>query len=150
MTALRRQQPRQRGRGGPRVHVTKAIPPASFPAPPAPRANSGRPAPQVVSQEGGQRAVPRKAPCPTPLPSPSRGPVGGSEGGGSGFQVLRFGAAAETRYPRPPTQASHPQRGLRHTCKGSATAPSQRRFQAPPSVTPRRPGRSRVLSRPGA
>lgn len=146
-----RQQPRQRGRGGPGVHVTTAVPPASLPAAPAAQANSGSPAPQVESQASGEgrqvdNGLPRQAPCPAPSPV-----LGGQPGAQRGAAPSKFSDSSQPRRPGfPPPPASHPQRGLRHTCRGSATAPGPRRFQAPPSAAPRRPAGPGVLSRPGA
>lgn len=130
-----------------------------------PGSTSQKPSPPLLPRPGPTRAArlrrswaktvdsgqsPAKPPARPPYPVLLGGQSGAQKGTAAAFRFSDSAQPRKPRYPRPPTQASHPQRGLRHTCRGSATAPSQRRFQAPPSVTPRRPGSSRVLSRPGA
>lgn len=125
------QRQRQRRRGGPGVHVTGPAPPV--PAQPAP-------------------GPPRQVPRPPPRPAKSPGRLGPPRAAGLRAPALRgqpgaqTGAAASkvSGSARPPTAisprpASHPQRGLRHTCVGSAAATGPRRPRAPPSAAPRRP-----------
>jgi len=110
LTALRRQQPRQRGRGGPGVHVTKAaprVPPRSTRAPGqlGPPGSAGR--------EPGRWTTgnPRKAPCLTPSPVLLGGQLGAQRGAAA---ASRFSDSAQPRRPGfPPAAlpASHPQTG---------------------------------------
>lgn len=115
-------QPRQCGRGGPRVHVTKAVPRRPSPFLPRPR-----PAPGAGLRRSRARKVdngqPPQSPLPDPLPSPRR-PFGRSEGGGGGFQVLRLRAAAQTRLP--PAPPPRPRTG-----KAASDTPAGARPQLP-------------------
>lgn len=82
-------------------------------------------------------------PLPGPLLSPPWRPVWRSEGGGGlqGSGTRRSLRAQASPRPRPRARRA----ALTHL-QGLRRRPGQRRFQAPPSAAPRRPGGSRVLS----